>query len=151
MIEMPDILKSEHDEFRRQLLAVARSGGHTGQEARAIGRLVDLHFLREEMISLPPLAYLRRVGQADITDDMSDLLEAAKMLKAELPRMLEEHQTIAAGLERLIVAATRENRPEAVQVADRLKSHARTEEEILYPAALLVGDYVRMKLGDARG
>ena len=32
------------------------------------------------------------------------------------------------------------------QFAERLAAHARTEEEILYPAAILVGDIIRARM-----
>ncbi|MCC2663020.1 MAG: hypothetical protein K0S35_942, partial [Geminicoccaceae bacterium] len=32
------------------------------------------------------------------------------------------------------------------QFAEKLKLHAQTEEQVLYPAAIVLGDYVRLKL-----
>ena len=50
-------------------------------------------------------------------------------------------------LDRLTEAAAAERRPEAARFAAGLKRHARTEEEVLYPAALLLGAYLRLRLG----
>ena len=68
-------------------------------------------------------------------------------LRAELPRMLEEHKLVIGALRRLAAAAKQEKKPEAARFAEALKLHAETEEQILYPAALLVGDYIRLRLG----
>jgi hypothetical protein len=60
--------------------------------------------------------------------------------------MLKEHQQIAGALQILNQAATEENHPEVVQFTEKLMLHARTEEDILYPAAILIGEYLKMKL-----
>jgi hypothetical protein len=40
----------------------------------------------------------------------------------------------------------RENKPRVQHFAERLKQHAKTEEEVLYPAAILVGEYLKLRL-----
>jgi len=35
---------------------------------------------------------------------------------------------------------------EYVEFAENLKLHAKTEEEVMYPAAILVGEYLKLKL-----
>ena len=70
----------------------------------------------------------------------------ADSLAAELPRMLQEHKEIRQAVERLADYARSEMRPEQLQLAERLRQHAQTEEEVLYPAAIMVGKYVRLWL-----
>jgi len=36
---------------------------------------------------------------------------------------------------------------EYAEFAEALMLHAKTEEEVLYPASILIGEYVREKLG----
>ncbi len=67
-------------------------------------------------------------------------------LKAELPKMLEEHKTIVGTLDKLVEAAHEENQPEAAEFAEKLKLHAETEEEVTYPTAILIGEYLKLKL-----
>ncbi|PKL88440.1 MAG: hypothetical protein CVV23_10325 [Ignavibacteriae bacterium HGW-Ignavibacteriae-2] len=76
---------------------------------------------------------------------MKSVLTMTDKLIAELPHMLEEHKAIKAALAELVNAATKENKPEYAEFADKLKLHAQTEEEVMYPAAILVGEIVRMK------
>jgi hypothetical protein len=42
-------------------------------------------------------------------------------------------------------AAKQENKSEYIHFAEKLKVHAQTEEEVLYPAAILVGKYLKLK------
>jgi hypothetical protein len=39
----------------------------------------------------------------------------------------------------------RAEKPKQIELADALALHAKTEEEVLYPAALLVGDALRAR------
>ena len=66
--------------------------------------------------------------------------------EAELDQMLKEHKEIVARLKILTEAALKENKLEYVQFAEKLALHAQTEEEVLYPAAILVGKYLETKL-----
>ena len=45
-------------------------------------------------------------------------------------------------------AAKAENKPHIVHFAEKLMLHAQTEEQVLYPAAILVGEVVREKLAN---
>ena len=53
---------------------------------------------------------------------------------------------IRAAVENLRVAARAENAEKHERLADDLALHAQTEEELLYPAAILVGEIVRARL-----
>lgn len=66
-------------------------------------------------------------------------------LKAELPKMLEEHKQIVAALEVLVKHATEEHHPEVAEFAEKLMLHAQTEEEVSYPTAILIGEFIKCK------
>lgn len=66
-------------------------------------------------------------------------------LRAELPEMLRQHAEIGAAARRLEEVARGEGDAEVEELARKLQLHARSEEEIFYPAALLVGELVRSR------
>ena len=66
------------------------------------------------------------------------------LLKSELPEMLKEHKAIVAALKPLIDASKKENKMEYMHFADKLILHAKNEEEVLYPASILVGEYLKL-------
>jgi hypothetical protein len=72
-----------------------------------------------------------------------EVLAMTDSLKRELPKMLGEHEQIRAGVEGLRRAAIEEQSPTYQWLADQLSLHALAEEEVLYPAAVLVGDLIR--------
>ena len=59
--------------------------------------------------------------------------------------MVEEHSQIRAAMLALEAAARAEKSEQTLRLAEKLKAHALTEEEVSYPAALVVGDVVRVK------
>jgi len=60
--------------------------------------------------------------------------------------MIEEHSGIVASLEDLIGVAQKENEMNIVEFAEKLKLHAKTEEQVLYPAAILIEEYLKLKM-----
>jgi hypothetical protein len=81
---------------------------------------------------------------------MRSVLPMTDSLRAELPRMLEEHQAIRTATLRLRDAALAARDDDVKSFAEKLALHARSEEEILYPAAVLVGEMVRVRSGSSR-
>jgi hypothetical protein len=76
---------------------------------------------------------------------MTQVLAMTDALRAELPRMVEEHRAISAATRRLGAAAGLEGQAEAAQLAEELLAHAAMEEQVMYPAAVLVGEVVRAR------
>lgn len=60
--------------------------------------------------------------------------------------MLEEHKRIRAATEKLRVAAREAKAPVQEQFAEDRALHARTEEEVLYTAAILVRHIIRARV-----
>ena len=144
---IPQPLKAEHDDLHEALVRAIRAGGRTGEAARAVAGALHPHFLKEEEYALPPLGLLARVARGE---DVSGAAEAAIAMAAELPDMLGEHGRIVATLGALVEAARAEGHPEHVRFAEELILHARTEEEVLYPATILLGEYLKLG-GKPRG
>ncbi len=48
-----------------------------------------------------------------------------------------------AALDKLKAAARTEGHAEYAEFAEKLKLHAHTEEEVSYPTAILIGEYVK--------
>jgi iron-sulfur cluster repair protein YtfE (RIC family) len=145
--EIPLPLQQEHEALHDQLRLAIQAGGEVGEAAKTLARLMHPHFVKEDQIALPPLALLVALARGEATPEMLDVLELTDQLEAELPGMLAEHRTIVQALQKLREAAQRAGRVEIVKFAQALMQHARTEEEVMYPAAVLVGEVVRQRLG----
>jgi hypothetical protein len=144
---IPHSLQVEHQELHADLEKAIASGGETGAAAKEVAKALHAHFESEEKYALPPLGLLPALAEGRISAEMTQVLEMTDTLKAELPRMLEEHKAIVAALQKLIKAASQEKKMEHIHFAEKLTLHARNEEEVSYPTAILIGDYVKLKLG----
>lgn len=143
---IPRPLKLEHDQLHDELRKATKEAGAIGEAARAVAKVMHPHFVKEEEYALPPLGLLPLLAKGQVTRDMAAVLAMTDRLKAELPEMLAEHKGIVAALRALADAAKREKRPEYVSFAEKLILHAQAEEEVSYPTAVLIGEYVRSKL-----
>ena len=146
MTRIPDSLRVEHERLHARLAAATQQAGRTGEAARTVAKIMHPHFLREDEYAIPPLALLPRLSHGPVTPDMGDILPLVARVKEELPLMLEEHRAIVGALVELASAATDEGQPEWAEFAGELRLHAQMEEEVLYPAAILVGEYVKSQL-----
>jgi hypothetical protein len=146
--EIPHSLKVEHEELHAELTEATKAGGIISEAAKGVAEVLHPHFLKEEEYALPPLGLLSVLAQGQIIPEMREALTMTDRLKAELTQMLEEHKAIVVALAILTDAAKKEKKMEYARFAEKLILHAKTEEEVLYPAALLVGEYLRIRLND---
>ena len=145
--KIPHAMNVEHEELHERLTRVIGAGGQTGAAGQAVAEALHAHFGSEEAFALPPLGLLPALAAGQVSPEMAPVLEMTERLKSEMPRMLAEHQAIVAALDRLVAAAQREGQADAVRFAEQLRLHARNEEEVSYPAAILIGEYLKLKLG----
>ena len=145
-IEIPAALKAEHEEIHGRLATATKLPGRTGEAARTLAEVLHPHFVREEQIALPPLGLLLPLSRGEADAAMTQVLAMTDALRAELPRMVEEHRAISAATRRLGAAAGLEGQAEAAQLAKELLAHAAMEEQVMYPAAVMVGEVVRARV-----
>jgi iron-sulfur cluster repair protein YtfE (RIC family) len=144
-LTVPKPVKAEHDELHEILHRAADEPGQLGEAARSVARLMHPHFVKEEEFALPPLALLPALQRGEPVADPARALAMTHRLKMELSGMLDEHQKIVAALRTLSQVAVQSKKPEYAEFAQKLIVHAQMEEDVLYPAALLVGEYLKLK------
>jgi hemerythrin-like domain-containing protein len=150
-LKIPESLELEHEELHKQLFKGVKEGGKVGEAAKAVADILHPHFEKEEEYALPPLGLLSSLisenqGEGKITQEMKkNVISMTDKLKADLSHMIEEHNEIVAALNNLIELAKIENKTELVQFAEKLKLHAKTEEQVLYPTTILIGKYLKLK------
>lgn len=134
----------------RFVTRLARLDGATAKAARRLARLLETHFHKEETFAAPPLALLPRLARGDVGPDMDKALAHAGWLSRNMDVMLGEHRMIAAALEELLRAGSAEpDHAELVTFAETLLNHSRMEEEVFYPAAVVAGEYLKLRLAES--
>ena len=151
VLGIPTAIRQEHEEIHARLALATKLAGRTGEAARALAEVLHPHFVREEQIALPPLGLLAGLAKGEPVAGMLEVLPMVDALRAELPHMIEEHRAITAATRRLAGAAELEGQAAAAQLAAELLAHAGMEEQVMYPAAVLVGELVRLRAASASG
>jgi hypothetical protein len=142
-LAVPASLRDEHGELHGELAAATRVPGPVGEAARAVATLLHPHFVDEETFALPVLGLLAPLARGERVGDPAPVLAMTDRLEAELPRMLAEHRAITAALRELQRAARAAGDEKRAGLAEKIIAHARIEEEVMYPAAILVGRYLK--------
>jgi hypothetical protein len=142
-LAIPASIRAEHQEILEELVAATKLPGAVGAAASELAAVLHPHFVREEQIALPPLSLLAPLARGERTPGMRAVLPMTDSLRAELPRMLQEHVAIHAATVKLGEVARAAGNASVAHLAEKLAVHAKSEEEVFYPAAILVGDLVR--------
>lgn len=145
-MKAPPSLRREHEELHADLARAGQMPGLLGQTAREVARIMHPHFLREDEYAIPPLSLLPRLARGQVTPDMADVLPLVARLKEEMPLMIEEHRAILGAVRAFALAAEGDGDEKCIRLAAELTVHAQLEEEVLYPAAVLVGEFVKAML-----
>ncbi len=145
-LEVPEVLKRQHRELHLQLESATLFQNAVGDAARQLVSLLHDHLRREEEIAFPLLGLLPHLVEGRVGEEMSVALPLAGRLRRELGRLRRDHVQIVEAVEALAEAARKERLDDYTRLAYDLLEHARFEEAILYPAALIVGEYVGLRL-----
>jgi hypothetical protein len=143
-LKTPQSLKVEHEELHAELANAIKAGGATGESAKAVAKMLHTHFLKEEEYALPPLGLLPILAEGKTPPEMEAAVEMANHLKADKSHILQEHKQIVTALKALTEAANLEGKEQPAHFTEKLILIAQTEEEVLYPASILIGEYLKL-------
>jgi hypothetical protein len=149
-ISIPQSVSLGHESLHQALIAATREPGELGSTAQRVARLLEPHMRKEEAFALPPLGLLAELARGEFAPEMGEVLPHTRWLQDNLENMLAEHRMLRAALAEFLDAARAARHVEYAAFAAALIDHARLEEEVLYPAAILVGHYVRLRLKHRR-
>lgn len=139
-------LRHEHDEIEQALTAATRESGAVGKAAIELNEVLQPHFAREQQLIIPHLGLAARLVEIHDVQGLNWLPPLTETLQRQLPRMIKDHELIAAKTANLKQAGERTGNRRAVKLAMQLASHAGEEEASIYPLAVLIGEIVRMRM-----
>jgi|RhiMetdeSRZDD1v2_1073273.scaffolds.fasta_scaffold63471_2 iron-sulfur cluster repair protein YtfE (RIC family) len=142
----PSSLEAEHKEVHGKLEKIVSSSGDTANVAKQVQSILQPHFEKEEQLSIPVLGALQPYVNGTLTEEAKNqAIQKSKQFKQEYPTMLQEHKQIVVALDNLENTAMNENRQDVISFIADLKSHAMNEEQITYPATIVIGELLELK------
>lgn len=147
VLAAPSSIHEEHVHLHQELEAALASGGKTAAAAKAVADVLVPHFEAEEAYAMPPLGLLEAIAhdQPVSAEQAREAITMAGQLRTHYEQMIQEHRQIEAALKGLAAAAKEEHKTGALAFAETLALHAKNEEQVLYPATLLVGKYLKLR------
>lgn len=136
---LPASLVNEHRQLLSQTNALTQEGDSLAIE---LYKLIEYHFREEEQYVFPVLGFMRAIASGHIPGNADSIIGLVKIYQSNADKLLAEHQMIEAllGEYRLRSGDT------GIAVFEKqLAQHALAEEEIYFPAAVLVGEYLKLK------
>jgi hypothetical protein len=101
---------------------------------------------KEEQLLIPVLEALQPYVNGTLTDEArNQVIKISQQFKKEYPTMVDEHKKIVTALDKLEYNAMRENRKDALSFIAEFKSDAINEEQVTYPATIVVGELLELK------
>lgn len=143
--EVPSSIKKEHEYLLEKIHKMTLLHDSTGLAAVKLNDLMQHHFKEEEDFVLPPLGLLPLLTSGKLPEQSKEVIQLCEKLKSQLLHLSVEHQLIKAYMDELLQAAANENHPEIIEFEQELHKHAKTEEEVFFPAAILIGEYLKLK------
>jgi hypothetical protein len=144
---IPKGLLLGHDEVRAELVRATEMQGRVGDAAAEVARLCLPHFEHEEKSLFPILSILPEMAAGIVRPEMAEILPMVSAFKAWHETADEQHQSIANAIHGMLVAAYREDNREIIEFGYCLRVHERLEDDVIYPTALMIGNYVQDRLG----
>ena len=143
--KVPEPLEVDQGELCVALERAMLSGGKTGRAAKRLLEVLQPHLLREEEDLLQVLGLLVPIAQGQLTQPMRSIPAQTERLKSHMFAIAREHTAIIQAARKLIRAANMEGKLEVVAFTQHLMLRAWTDEVVFYPAALLIGEYLKLK------
>jgi hypothetical protein len=143
--KIPEPLKINQNQLCVALERAILSGGKTGKAARELRKVLQPHLLNEEEDLLQTLGLLVPLAQGDISLAMGSVPLKTEHLKARRFEIMREHAVIIEAAHKVLRAARSEKKLSLVAFTDRLLLRAWTDEVVFYPAAIIIGEYLKLK------
>jgi len=138
-LEIPQAMELEHEELHDELRKLIKMPGEVGKAAKHVAEVLHPHFERENELALPVVGVTKELAEGRTSADFPKALELSQKFKAEYEKVLQEHVEIVKALNQPEEAGKKAKKPLVVSFSRKLKLHAKTEEDLTYPAVLMAG------------
>lgn len=143
---VPSSLKKTHTALLNQLHQFTLVKDSSTKVALKLEELMLHHFMEEEDYILPPLGILPALASGQVPTQTKEIIALSEKAKSQMNHMSAEHQLIITYIEELKQASKEENRPAIIAFEKDVSKHAVSEEEVYFPASILAGEFLKLKI-----
>ena|SRR5579875_2885836 len=137
MLATPMSLDEEHKELMHSLRESAELKDKTGKAVSEILSVLEPHFAKENDLVMPLLGSISDLVSGEKVQNLAEIAASQAPLIKEYDTMFKEHARIKKLVTKAQSLAKEEKHHDVIEILEALAHHARIEEEVLYPAALL--------------
>ncbi len=143
--EVPSSIKQKHEYLLEQAHKMTLFNDDSTPIALKLEEMMQHHFKEEENFILPPLGLLPMLANDQMPAQSKEIILLCEKMKSQMDHMSAEHQLIKAYIDELKQASSKENLPEIIEFETEVFKHAISEEEVFFPTAVLIGEYLKLK------
>lgn len=141
-LETPQSLQLDHEILLSKLNQIASTNTKSAPNAKNVADTFRAHFRREEKTVLPQLSLLMTIVEGKWNIDTEEALLKNNILLKEFQELKGEHQKILDAAKEMIKVSMEEKNQEAKDIAEEIILHIKIEEEVSYPAILVINKYL---------
>lgn len=146
--EVPSSIKLTHKTLLEQLHNITLYEDKSTETAVKLEELMQHHFSEEEDFILPLLGLLPMLTKDEVPPHNKEIIALSEKVQSHLDHMSAEHQLITAYIKELKAVTSAENLQQILDFENEILKHAKSEEEVFFPASILVGNYLKLKLAE---
>ena len=142
---IPSSIKNTHVKLLAQIHQFTLIQDSSGRVALKIEDFMQHHFKEEEDFMLPTLGLLPLLINGQLPEKKETIIALSEKATAAMDHMSAEHQLITAYIKELKQASKKDNLPKVIAFENDVVQHAESEEEVFFPTAILIGEYLKLK------
>jgi hypothetical protein len=146
--KIPEPLRIDQNDLCAALERAILSGGKTGKAAKKLLKVLQPHLLKEEEDLLQTLGLLVPLAQGKISAEMRSVPVKTEHLKSRMFEIMREHIAIIEASRNLAQVARAERKLKLAAFTEHLILRAWTDEVVFYPAAILIGEYLKLRFAE---
>lgn len=142
-LKVPKAIVHGHVNLMMELNEVIAIGGSIAEKAKQLRDEMAPHFKKEEEYALPPLGLLLAFSEDNWEINADEAIKMADNLQLRLEEMKDDHANIASVMNELKLLGEEKNNFIVKMFIKSLTQHIELEDEVLYPATILIGNYLK--------
>lgn len=142
-LQVPKSVVHGHANLILEMNEIISMGGRVGNKASQLRDTMVPHFKKEEEYALPPLGLLLAFSEQNWEINSEEAIKMAENLELRLSEMKDDHQDIIVVVNELTAIGEEEGNFIVKMFVKNIILHMELEDEVLYPATILIGNYLK--------